>query len=208
MFWTVALVLTVVAGLNAPLAMCALSLAAINGLVPLRPELAFIGTPLFAVVALALLAAQLLADLYFVPITVMDRAYLSPERMHNNYLHARAQSLLRPLTAALLLAALPLPIADWTAAVFGFSGATGVYWLTAWAREYIALTRGALVLLIVETFKNALLLPLALLAVWLPLLALALLLLLLLSLVSWTLRLEREHRLHVRGGGPRAGQDT
>lgn len=208
MFWTVALVLIVLAGLNAPLAMCALSLAAINGLLPLRPELAFIGTPWFAVGALLLLAVQLLADLFFVPITVMDRAYLSPQRTHNNYLHARAQSLLRPLTAALLLAALPLPIPDWTAAVLGFSGATGVYWLTAWVREYVALTRGALVLLIVETLKNAVLLPLALLAVWLPLLALALLLLLLLSFAAWTQRLEREHRLYVREGGPRAGQDT
>jgi hypothetical protein len=208
MFWTVALVLIVLAGLNAPLAMCALSLAAINGLLPLRPELAFIATPAFAVVSLLLLAAQLLADMYFVPITVMDRAYLSPQRTHSNYLHARVQSLLRPLTAALLLAALPLPIPDWTAAVLGFSGATAVYWLTAWIREYIAVTRGALVLLTVVTFNNALLLPLALLAVWLPLLALALLLLLLLPFVSWTMRLEREHRVHLREGGPRAGQDT
>lgn len=208
MFWTVALVLMVLAGLNAPLAMCALGLAAINGLLPLRPDLALIGTPTFAVVSLALLAAQLLADLYFVPITVMDRAYLSPQRTDYNYLHARAQSLLRPLTAALLLAALPLPIPDWTAAVLGFTGATGIYWLTAWAREYIALTRGALVLLVIETLKNALLLPLALLAVWLPLLALALLLLLLLPIVPWTQRLEREHRIYLREGGPRAGHDT
>jgi hypothetical protein len=208
MYWTVALVLIVLAGINAPLAMCALSLAAINGLLPLRPELAFIGTPWFAVASLGLLAAQLLADLYFVPITVMDRAYISPQRTDYNFLHARAQSLLRPLTAALLLAALPLPIPDWTAAVLGFSGATGIYWLTAWVREYIALTRGALVLLIVETGKNALLLPLALLAVWLPLLALAPMLLLLLSFALWTQRLEREHRLHLREGGPRAGQDT
>lgn len=207
MLWLIGLVLLLLAGLNAPLAAVVLSLAALNGLVELRPELAWIGTPWLCSVALALLVLQLLADLYFVPITVKDRVYLNPERTHNNYLHARVQSLVRPLTAAVIVAALPLPISDLAAAVCGFTLATGVYWLSAWVREWVAIGRGALVLLVLETLKNALLLLLALLVFWLPLLALVLLLLLVLPTIVWTTRLHREQLLYAHYGGQSAGED-
>ncbi len=208
MIWVIALLLIVLAGLNAPLAVCALSLAALNGFILLRPELAWIGTSWIALIALGLLTLQLLADLYFVPITVKDRMYLNPQRTQNNYLHARVQSFLRPLVGALVAAALPLPAPDWTTAVFGFTCATAVYWLSAWIREYVAVMRGALVLLALETLKNALLMVLALLAFWAPLLALLLLLWMLLPTIAWTTRLQREQLLYTNYGGQRAGEDT
>jgi uncharacterized membrane protein len=208
MIWLIALLLVVLAGLNAPLAAFALSLAALNGLTLLRPDLAWIGSPWLALIALAFLTLQLLADLYFVPITVKDRMYLNPQRTHNNYLHARVQSFLRPLVGAFLAAALPLPAPDWTTAVFGFTCATGVYWLSAWIRENVAMMRGALVLLAWEALKNALLIVLALLTFWLPLLALLLLLWMLLQTIAWTTRLQREQWLYVNYGGQRAGEDT
>lgn len=207
MLWGIGLGLLVLAGLNAPLAAVALSLAALNGLVVLRPEFAWIGTPWLCLTVLALLVLQLLADLYFVPITVKDRIYLNPQRTHNNYLHARIQSLVRPLTAAAIVAALPLPISDLAAAVCGFTLATGIYWLTAWIRECVAISRGALVLLVLETLKNALLLLLALLVFLLPLLALVLLLLLVLPTIVWTTRLQRERLLYAHYGGQSAGED-
>lgn len=208
MLWVIAVVLIIFAGLNAPLAVCAFSLAVLNGLVEVRPELAWIGQPSFFLFALALLVLQLLADLYFVPITVKDCLYLKPERTHNSYLHARVQSLIRPLAAAVITSALPLPVPDWTTAVFGFTSATGVYWLSAWIREYVAMMRGALVLLALETLKNALLMVLALFTFWFPPLALLLLLLLLLPAIAWTMRLQREQLLYVHYGGQRAGEDS
>jgi uncharacterized membrane protein len=210
MVWmsVIALVLIIIAGLNAPLAACALSIAALNGLVELRPEAAWIGTPWACVVTLCLLMAQLLADLFFVPITVRDRIYLNPRRTHTAYLHARVQSLFRPLVAAVITAALPLPLPDWIAAVFGFSSATACYWLSAWIREYVAITRGALILLVLETLKNALLIMLALLAFWLPPLALVLLIGILFPTIAWTMRLQQEHMLYAHYGGQSAGEDT
>jgi hypothetical protein len=204
----IALVLIVIAGLNAPLAACALSIAVLNGLVTTRPEFAWIGAPWTLGLLLLLLAAQLLADLYFVPITVKDRVYLNPQRTENAYLHARVQSFFRPLVTAILVAALPLPMADWMAAVFGFSSATACYWLSAWIREHIAITRGALILLLLETIKNALLIPIALLAFWLPPLALVLLISMLLPTIMWTMRLQREQMLYAHYGGQSAGEDT
>jgi hypothetical protein len=208
MLWLIALALIVIAGLNAPLAICALSLAALNGLVALRPEFWWIETPWTFVLALLLLAVQLLADLYFVPIRVRDRLYLNPQRTANNYVHARFQSLFRPLAAAVLIAALPLPAPDWTLAVVGFSLATACYWLSAWVREHVAVARGALVLLALETLKNATLLAAAALLFWLPPLALVLLLLSLLPTAAWTLRLQREVIVDVSYGGRRAGEDS
>lgn len=210
MVWmsVIALVLIIIAGLNAPLAACALSIAALNGLVELRPEMAWIGTPWGCVAMLGLLVAQLLADLFFVPITVKDRIYLNPARTDTAYLHARVQSLFRPLVAAVITAALPLPLSDLTAAVFGFSSATACYWLSAWIREYVAITRGALILLVLETLKNALLLIAALLVFWLPPLALGLLAGLLFPTVAWTMRLQQEHMLYAHYGGQSAGEDT
>ena len=210
MVWmsVISLALIIIAGLNAPLAVCALSIAALNGLVQLRPEMAWIGTPWACVVTLGLLVAQLLADLFFVPITVKDRIYLNPARTDTAYLHARAQSLFRPLVAAVITAALPLPLADWTAAVFGFSSATACYWLSAWIREYVAITRGALILLALETLKNALLIMAALLVFSLPPLALGLLGGLLFPTVAWTMRLQQEHSLYAHYGGQSAGEDT
>jgi hypothetical protein len=204
----IALALIIIAGLNAPLAACALSIAVVNGLVAIRPEFTWIGAPWTLSLFLLLLAAQLLADLYFVPITVKDRVYLNPRRTENAYLHARIQSFFRPLVAAVLVAALPLPLADWMAAVFGFSSATACYWLSAWIREYIAITRGALILLLLETIKNALLIPMALLTFWLPPLALVLLIGMLFPAIAWTMRLQREQILYAHYGGQGAGEDT
>ncbi len=210
MVWmsVIALVLIVIAGLNAPLAACALSIAAANGLVTLRPEFAWIGTPWACLLTLLLLGLQLLADLYFVPITVKDRIYLNPLRTHNAYLHARVQSFFRPLAAAVITAALPLPLPDWTAAVLGFSSATACYWLSAWIREYVAIARGALILLVLETLKNALLIVLALMTFWLPPLALVLLIVLVFPTVVWTMRLQREHLLYARYGGQSVGEEA
>lgn len=208
MIWLIALVLILLTGLNAPLAACALALATLNGSIVLRPDSTWIGSLWFSALSLFFLGLQLLADLYFVPITVRDRIYLNPQRTQNNYLHARAQSLLRPLVAAVIIGVLPLPIPDWTAAVFGFTSATACYWLSAWIREQVAVTRGALVLLILETFKNALLLVLALVTFWLPPLALGLLVLLLLPMISWTMRLQREQPWYMQYGGQGVGEDS
>gem|GEM_PF-4004625 len=208
MIWIVAIVLIVLAGLNAPLALCTLSLAALNGVVVLQPDIAWVGTPWLFWIALALLAAQLLLDLYFVPITVRDRIYLNPQRTQNAYLHARVQSLWRPLVAAVVTAALPLPVPDWLAASVGFTCASACYWLTAWIREYVAITRGALVLLVIETLKNASLLALASIVFWLPPLALGLLIWLLLPMIIWTMRLQREQMLYTPYGGQSAREDS
>lgn len=207
MIWLITGILLLMAGFNAPLAAVVLSLAALNGVIVLRPDFAWIGTPWLCAVVLALLVLQLLADLYFVPITAKDKVYLNPQRTHNNYVHARMQSLVRPLFAAAIMAALPLPISDSTAAIVGFSIVTGCYWLSAWIREMVAMNRGALVLLVLETLKNALLLLLSLVVFWVPLLALGLLLLLLLPTIAWTLRLQREQLLYAYDGGQGGGED-
>jgi hypothetical protein len=208
MLWIIALMLILLAGLNAPLALCAISLAALNGQLMPRAELSWLASPWLFGLALALLALQLLADLYFVPIRVKDRVYLSPGRTENNYLHARVQSFLRPLFGAVLVAALPLPLPDWPAAVLGFSGTTAIYWLSAWIREYTAIARGALVLLALETIKNGVLIALGLLTFWLPPLALLLLLVLLGQTSLWTMRLQREQLFYGHQGGQRAGEDS
>lgn len=208
MLWIVTVMLIMIAGFNAPLAASALSLATLSGLITLRPDLVWLGTPWALSIALLLLGVQLLADLYFVPITVKDVMYLNPQRTQNNYLHARVQSLFRPLVAAIITGALPLPGADWMRAVLGFTGATACYWLSAWVREHVAVTRGALVLLCIETLKNAVLLLLALITFWLPLLALGLLVALMLPVIVWTTRLQREHILYASYGGQRAGEDS
>jgi hypothetical protein len=201
------LVLIAAAGLNAPLALCAVSLAALNGLVELGPDFVWLGSPWLLVLALVLLVLQFFADLYFVPITVKDWRYLDPQRIHNAYLHARIQSLLRPLCAALLAAAL-LPPADWQAALLGFCGAAAVYWFSAWIREFVARTRGMLVLNALETAKNIVLVPLLLLAFRLPLLAIVLLVAMFVPVALWTARLQREHRLYAHYGGQRASEDA
>jgi hypothetical protein len=208
MIWLIAMLLIMIAGLNAPLAVCALSLAAFTGMIELRPEWIWLASPWVLSGALSLLVLQLLADLYFVPVTVRDYAYLHPNRTHNNYLHARLQSFLRPMVAALVCAALVLPLADWLAATLAFTLATACYWLTAWIREYVAITRGALVLLVLETIKNALLIVLSLLIFWLPLLALGLLFAMVMPTIAWTLRLQRERLLYDTPGGQRASEDA
>ena len=106
MIWLMAGALLAMAGLNAPLALCALSIAAYQGAIEPRAPLQWLGEPWFIGLTFALLIIQLLADLYFVPITVRDRSYLNPYRTHNNYLHARVQSLYRPLAGAVIAAAL------------------------------------------------------------------------------------------------------
>ena len=206
---TIALVLIIVAGLNAPLALCALSLAVLQGWLPeIRPEFAWIGSPWLLSAAFAAWVVQVCADLYFVPITVKDRRYLHPRRTHYAYFHARLQSFSRPLVAAPLVAALPLPLSDWLAAVLGFTGAAICYWLSAWIREYVAITRGVLILFVLEILKNVLLLPVAFLTFWLPPLGLAILLTSLLPTVFWTLRLQHEHVVYTRFGGQRVGEDA
>jgi hypothetical protein len=208
MIWLIGAALLAIAGLNAPLALFAIGLAIYNGLIDVRPGLEWLGTPWFLPLALALLITQLLADLYFVPITARDRGYVNPVRTHNNYLHARVQSLYRPLAGAVIMAALPLPMQDWTAALLGFSVATAIYWLTAWIREYLAVMRGAMVLLTIETLKNALLFPIALAVFVAPLLALVLVAALVAPVVGWTLRLQREHAHAIAYGGQRVGEDS
>ncbi len=204
----IAITLTLVAGLNAPLAMSALSLAAVSGQVLLRPEFGWVGTPWFLGAALLALLLQIYIDLYFVPITVKDRVYLNPRRTHNAYLSARVQSFFRPLVAALAVAALPLPLADWTAAVGGFTGATACYWLSAWIRECVATTRGAIILFILETLKNAILIPVAMLLFWLPFLMLGVLIAALLPTILWTMRLQRERAGYIVHGGQRVREDA
>ncbi len=202
------LALIVVAGLNGPLAVCAVSLAMLNGVVLLQSqEVSWIGSPWLFGVALLLWAVQLCADLYFVPITAKDSRYLNPRRTHNAYLHARAQSLFRPLCGALIAAAL-LPIDDWLAALLGFCGATAIYWLSAWIREFVARTRGTILLIALETAKNVLLIPLVVLAFRFPLLALGLAVAMLAPTAWWTAHLQREYWLYASYGGHRAREDA
>ncbi|WP_026369779.1 hypothetical protein [Kallotenue papyrolyticum] len=200
MVWLIAAALLAIAGLNAPLALCTLSLAVAAELIAVRAPQSWLGTPWCIALAAGLLIAQVIADLYFVPISVRDHRYLHPRRTHNNYLHARVQSLYRPLTGALVAAALPLPLADWSSALIGFSVALGGYWLSAWIREYIALMRGAIVLVTVEALKHVVLIPIAALTFWLPPLALLLLVALLVPVVAWSVRLQGEYARTIYGG--------
>ena len=78
MLWLSALMLVCLAGLNAPLAACALSMAALSAGLTLRPDFAWLATPGLVALALGLLALQLLTDLYFVPITVKSKVTLEP----------------------------------------------------------------------------------------------------------------------------------
>lgn len=202
------LALIVVAGLNGPLAVCAVSFAVFNQMIEVRPEFAWLGEPWLLTLALTLLLVQCCADLYFVPITVKDWRYLNPNRIHNAYLHARMQSLFRPLCGALVGAAMLVPMEDWAMAVLGFCGAAAIYWLSAWIREFVARTRGAIVLIALETAKNILLFPVVMLVFWMPLLAIVVLSIMLTPTALWTLRLQREYWLYAPYGGQRAGEDA
>jgi hypothetical protein len=207
MVWLIAGALLAIAGFNAPLALCALGIATNQGLIEPRAPLHWLGEPWFIGFAFTLLIIQLLADLYFVPITVRDRSYLNPYRTHNNYLHARVQSLYRPLAGAVIVAALPLPLTDWASAIVGWSVAMGGYWLSAWIREYVAVMRGAIVLLTIETLKNALLLSVAVIVFWLPPLALLVIAACVAPVVGWTLRLKQEYARALIDGGQRVSED-
>ena len=207
-----AVALVIVAGLNGPLALCAVSLALLNGTIlnvfgVFNPEFMWFGSPWLLGALLVLLVLQFCADLYFVPITVQDRRYLHPRRTENAYIHARAQSLLRPLCAALVAAVL-LPEMDWIATVLGFCGGAAIYWFWAWVREFVARTRGTVLLLALETAKNILLVPLTALAFWWPLVAVVLAVILLVPTAIWTARLQREYQLYAPDGGRRAGEDA
>ncbi len=70
------------------------------------------------------------------------------------------------------------------------------------------MTRGALILVLLEALKNALLIPLAVLTFWLPLLVLWLLIMILVPTVLWTARLQREHTVYILYGGQRVGEDA
>lgn len=200
--------LVIIGGLNGPLAVCALLVATLNGLVVLRPEWTALQSPVVLALALLLLVAQLCADLFFVPITVKDWRYLQPRRVQYAYLHARMQSLFRPLCAALIMAAVEVPptVSDWQMALAGFSSAMAVYWMSAWVREYVAQTRGTLVLLAFEMAKDGLLVPLVVLAFVAPWVAVVLVGTLLGWTAWWTARLQREW--HTLDGGRRASEDA
>lgn len=163
--------LVLLAGMGGPLAALTLAIVVVNGAVLVRPEAAgWFGGWGVAVYGLLTLV-QLLGNLYFVPIRVRDVQYLAPQRTMNAYLHARFQSFWRPLSAALVAAALPLPWAAQTVAVAGFVAGTTVYWFWAWVREYVAIKRGTIVLIALELLKDMTLLVAVLVVLWLPLMA-------------------------------------
>jgi hypothetical protein len=205
--WLLAITLVILAGLNAPLGMWALALVTTAPLI-LRPELTWLVSPTMMWLWSGLLVFQFLADLYFVPATVKDVTYLHRARTANAYLHARLQSFLRPLAAALVLAAIPSELSAQTAAVGGFVCGTAIYWSMAWVREQVAISRGSVILLVIEMAKNvvalvatavvALLAPLAfaLLAGWLSLMAV------------WAARLRREQLLYPAYGGAIVPEDS
>ena len=207
--WSIGASLVLLAGLNPLLALVALSLAASNGQLTPRDELAWATGPYMLGLWSALLMVQVVADLYFVPATVRDRAYLDPLRVLNAYLHARLQSFFRPLTAAIVLAALPLPLPVQSAAVLGFVAGTAIYWATAWVREHVAMSRGSMLLLLVELIKNGAGLAAAVLLGWAPSLALALLLGTVVTPIGvWAARLRRERILYPPYGGHLAPEDS
>ena len=206
--WVVGITLVGLAGLNPPLAMLALGLASSSTSLVLRAELSWLISPTMLWIWSALLIIQFLTDLYFVPVTVKDRAYLNAARLVNAYLNARLQSFFRPFTAALALAALPLPVPAQSAAILGFLSGTVIYWLTAWIREQVATSRGSLILLLVEMAKNVLALVVAVLVGWVAPLALGLLGSLLVPTALWAARLRREQTLYSAYGGRVAPEDS
>lgn len=206
--WCLGTALVILAGLSAPLGMLALSIAAVSGPLLLRPELSLLGSPWMIWIWTILLALQFLADLYFVPATVKDRPYLHHARVVNAYLHARLQSLLRPLAAALVLAALPSPLAAQNAAVLGFICGTALYWGTAWVREQVAISRGSVILFALEMAKNIIGLMVAAVAGTIPLLVFGMLVCLLVPVALWAGRLRREQLLYPAYGGRIAQKDS
>jgi hypothetical protein len=155
----------------------------------------------------SLLAVQVIADLYFVPVTVQDRTYLDPRRVVNAHLHARLQSFVRPMVAAAVVAAVPLSLHMQMAAVLGFVAGTAIYWATAWVREQLAMSRGSVLLLIVEVVKNSVGLACAALTGAASPLALALLLAIVAPIGMWAARLHRERLLYPPYGGGLAPED-
>jgi hypothetical protein len=123
-------------------------------------------------------------------------------------MHARLQSLLRPLAAALVLAAIPSSISTQTAAVGGFVCGTAIYWGTAWVREQVAISRGSVILLVIEMIKNIVALMAAATLAWLAPLALVLLAALLSLMAVWASRLRREQILYPAYGGAIAPKDS
>lgn len=205
--WVLGLTLVVLAGLNAPLAGLALNLAVASLQIVVHDELGWLVNPTMLWVWSGLVMLQFLADLFFVPATVRDRAYINHHRYVNAHLHARFQSLIRPFVGALAFAALPLSFQPQSAAVFGFVLGTGMYWTTAWMREHVAINRGSLILLFLEVTKNAIGLFVAALVAFLPALAWILLAMWLVPLVSWTARLQREQAAYPRLRGQIAQDD-
>jgi hypothetical protein len=199
--WSIGTCLALLAGLNPLLALVALELAVSNGRLTPRDELAWATGPYMLGLWSALLMVQVVADLYFVPATVRPRVV-------NAYLHARLQSFFRPLIAAIVLAALPLPLPVQSAAVLGFVAGTAIYWATAWAREHVAMSRGSMLLLLVEVIKNGAGVAAAVLLGWAPSLALALLLGTVTPIGVWTARLRRERILYPPYGGHLAPEDS
>lgn len=202
------LTLVVLAGLNAPLSVVALWMAAAAAPIVLRHELAWIASPSAIWLAVGTLALQFLADLYFVPATVRDRAYVGEDRVVNAFLHARFQSFFRPLVAGLVFAALPTPASTQMAAAAGFLLGTAIYWGSAWVREQVAISRGSVILLIVEVLKNILALGAAVLVTLSPSVALVLIGGALVPLALWAARLHREQSLYPAYGGRIAPEDS
>ncbi|GAC1564638.1 MAG: hypothetical protein NVS2B7_38670 [Herpetosiphon sp.] len=186
--------LVVIAGFDAPLAVLALALLALSGVLPLNG--AVWGMPAAVVAAgFGLLAVlQAFLNVYFVPISVRDRQYVSARRTEFSYLHTRFQSLFRPLVSALVVGALPMAAQVQVVAFVGFVMATVLYWYGAWVRERIAMTRGTLVLVAGEMVKQGFLAFVVTLLFWSPLLAVACLLATLMPTTWWVLRLQRESR--------------
>ncbi|CAA9238697.1 MAG: hypothetical protein AVDCRST_MAG26-1322 [uncultured Chloroflexia bacterium] len=206
--WLLGVTLVVLTGLNAPLGMLALGLAAGGLPLALRADLAWLAAPDTVSFWNALLVLQFLADLYFVPSTTRDHVYLHRDRTANSYLHARLQSFVRPLLAALAFAALPFQLQVQMAAVLGFLGGTAVYWATAWAREKVAVSRGSVILLLLEMAKNLTGLVVAGLVAWLVPLALAVLCSGISLVAWWANRLRREQQLYPPLGGQVASEDS
>lgn len=205
--WSLSLSLVLLTGLNPMLGLVALGLAVANGRLVPRAELAWATAPYMLGLWSTLLAVQVIADLYFVPATIQDRAYLDPPRYINAYLHTRLQSFGRPLAAALVLATLPLGLPSQTAAVLGFVSGTAIYWATAWVREHVAMSRGSVLLLIVEVTKNGIGIACAALVGWAAPVALALLLATVAPIGIWAVRLRRERLLYPPYGGGLAPED-
>ena len=206
--WVLGLTLVVLAGLNAPLAGLALCLAVAGSQIIVHTELRWLVEPSMMWLWSGLLVLQFLADLHFVPVTVRDRAYLHNRRFVNAHLNTRFQSLARPLVGALTIASLPLALQPQTAAVIGFVIGTAVYWTTAWIREHVAISRGSVILLIVEMTKNIAGLVVVVVAGVVPTLALLLLVSWIVPMALWTARLQREQATYPTVGGQIAQDDS